>query len=149
MIFQTTSQFFFKFCLTLQCHETYLIGTFLAEILYTFDKRAYQSTSLVKFHVNSQKPEIIYFDGILFSKWYKFLAKNYKSTEDLSIMSLQSDANFDENFTSIGFFCPKYIRVELKKCRGVIFHDNQQWWKFWIPWPCAFRNDLRNWVNSH
>ena len=41
-------------------------------------------------------------------------------------MSLQSDANFDEDFTSIGFFCPKYIRVELKKCRGVIFHDNQQ-----------------------
>ena len=30
-----------------------------------------------------------------------------------------------ENFTSIGYFCPKYMRFELKKNRGVIFHDTE------------------------
>ena len=37
-----------------------------------------------------------------------------------------------ENFTSMGSFCPKYIRFELKKYRGVIFHDTEQWCKIWI-----------------
>ena len=46
--FETTNQFFFKFCINLQCHETQLLCTFLSEILYTFPKRAYQGTYLVK-----------------------------------------------------------------------------------------------------
>ena len=28
-----------------------------------------------------------------------------------------------ENFTPMGYFCPKYMRFELQKHRGVIFHD--------------------------
>ena len=35
-------------------------------------------------------------------------------------------------FTSAGYFCPKYMRFELKKYRGVIFHDTEQWYKIWI-----------------
>ena len=31
-----------------------------------------------------------------------------------------------ENFTSMGYFCPKYMRFELKKYREVIFHDTEQ-----------------------
>ena len=31
-----------------------------------------------------------------------------------------------ENFTSIGYFCPKYTRFELKKYRGVILNDTEQ-----------------------
>ena len=38
--FETTNQFFFKFCINLQRHETQLLCTFLAEILYTFNKRS-------------------------------------------------------------------------------------------------------------
>ena len=73
-----------------------------------------------------------------------------KITEELSPMALTSDAklkekltcgfkydmrnfvNFDptsqksKDFTSMGYFCPKYMRSELKKCRGVVFHDNEQ-----------------------
>ena len=30
------------------------------------------------------------------------------------------------------YFCPKYMRFELKKYRGVIFHDTEQWCKIWI-----------------
>ena len=31
-----------------------------------------------------------------------------------------------------GLFCPKYARFELKKYRGVIFYDTEQWCKIWI-----------------
>ena len=31
-----------------------------------------------------------------------------------------------KNFTSMGSFCPKYMRFELKKYRVVVFHDTEQ-----------------------
>ena len=31
-----------------------------------------------------------------------------------------------KNFFSMGYFCPKYMRFDLKKYRGVIFHENEQ-----------------------
>ena len=31
-----------------------------------------------------------------------------------------------ESFNLMGCFCPKYERFELRKCRGVIFHDTEQ-----------------------
>ena len=37
-----------------------------------------------------------------------------------------------KNFTSVGYFYPKYMEFELKKYRGVIFHDTKQWCKIWI-----------------
>ena len=37
-----------------------------------------------------------------------------------------------KNFISMGYFCPKYMRFELEKYRGVIFHDTEQWCKIWI-----------------
>ena len=40
VIFETTNQFFFKFCITIQCHKIQLLYNFLAEILYTFNKRS-------------------------------------------------------------------------------------------------------------
>ena len=39
VIFQTTSHFFFKFCMTPQCHELQLLCTFLGETLYTLHKK--------------------------------------------------------------------------------------------------------------
>ena len=39
VIFETTSQYFFKLCVTLQYHESELFCTFLAETLYDFDKK--------------------------------------------------------------------------------------------------------------
>ena len=98
--------------------------------------------------MGSQKYEILHSDGFLLSKSYKVSAK--KSTEELSLMTLKSDAKFkekltcgfkydtrnllnfhlttekSENFFSAGSFCPKYTRFELQKYRGVIFHDTEQ-----------------------
>ena len=31
-----------------------------------------------------------------------------------------------KNFTSMGYFCPKYMRFELEKYRGVIFNGTEQ-----------------------
>ena len=35
VFFQTTSQFFFKICISLQCYERQLLCTFLAQTIYT------------------------------------------------------------------------------------------------------------------
>ena len=39
VILESTNQFFFKFCISLQCHQTKLLYTFLAQTLYTLFKR--------------------------------------------------------------------------------------------------------------
>ena len=44
--FPNASQLFFKFCITLQCHERKLLCTFLAQTIYTLLKR---STLKLKF----------------------------------------------------------------------------------------------------
>ena len=74
-----------------------------------------------------------------------------KNKEKLCFITLKSDAKFEEkqtyfgfkedirtlvnfdpttqkskNFTSMGYFCPKYVRFELSKYRGAIFHDTEQ-----------------------
>ena len=36
-----------------------------------------------------------------------------------------------ESFTPMGYFCPKYMRFELKKYTGVISHDTEWWCKIW------------------
>ena len=43
-----------------------------------------------------------------------------------------------KNFTSMGYFCPKYMRFEIKKYRGAIFHDTE-----------VMENGIINWVNCH
>ena len=80
----------------------------------------------------------------------KHIKIQLKSAEESSLLTLKSDAKFKEkltccfkydmrnsvnvyqttqnsdNFTSVSSFFPKYIRFELKKYRGVIFHDTEQ-----------------------
>ena len=36
-----------------------------------------------------------------------------------------------ENFTPMGYFCPKYMRFQLKNHRGAISHGTGQWCKIW------------------
>ena len=40
VFFQTTSQFFFKICITLQCHERKLLCTFVAQTIYILVTRS-------------------------------------------------------------------------------------------------------------
>ena len=43
-----------------------------------------------------------------------------------NLMKFQPTTEKPKNFTLMGYFCPKYIRFELKKYRGVIFLDIEQ-----------------------
>ena len=59
-------------------------------------KGAYQITNMVKFHLSSWKSEIFHSDGFLLSKSYKVSAKK---VQELSLMTLKSDAEFKEKLT--------------------------------------------------
>ena len=49
VIFQATSQFFFKFCIPLQFHETLFLCTFLAQTIYTLLKRSSLKWKFLRF----------------------------------------------------------------------------------------------------
>ena len=38
---------------------------------------------------------------------------------------------------------------ELKKYRGIIFHDTKEWWKTWKKMTCGLENDMRNLENVY
>ena len=79
----------------------------------------------------------------------KYLRFDLKCTEELSFMTLKKNWLMVSKtawwiwwiftralrnlkiFTFMGYFCPKYIMFELKKYRGVIFYDNEEWCKIW------------------
>ena len=94
-----------------------------------------------------------------FPKHLKFRGKN---SEELCFVALKSDAKSKEeltlgskndmrnllnfhpttqkskNFTSMGYFCPNYMRFEPKKYRGIIFYDTE-----------VMQNGIINWVSCH
>ena len=43
-----------------------------------------------------------------------------------SLVNFHPTTQKSKNFSSMGYFFPKYMRVGLKKYRGVIFHDTEQ-----------------------
>ena len=103
-----------------------------------------------------------HFNVLLLRKVYIVWAKKYREvifhdTEDeykiwrgidLSIQNWHKE--FDkfwpehsiasESFTLMGFFWVKYILFELKKYRGVIFHDTEEGYKIWWGINLLFQN---------
>ena len=51
--------------------------------------------------------------------------------------------------TLIGFFWPKYIMLELKKCRTVRFDGTEYWCKIWRENDLCFQKWHRNLANFH
>ena len=49
-----------------------------------------------------------------------------------NLVNFHQTTQKSENFTSMGSFCPKYIRLELKQYRKVIHYNTEQWCKIWI-----------------
>ena len=75
-----------------------------------------EKSNLTFMRAGSQKSENLHFDQILLSKACKDLDE--KKPEELCFITSKSDAKFEEKqalFTSIDYFCPKYMRFELKK----------------------------------
>ena len=63
------------------------------------------------------------------------LKKYAKFTEKLTcgfkyamkdLVNLPPTTQKSESFTSMGYFCPKYMKFELKKYSGGIFHYTEQ-----------------------
>ena len=65
---------------------------------------------------------LIYFQRLVVSNKYDL--KN--------MLNFHPNTQTSKNFTSMGFFCPKYMRFKVKKYRGVIFYDTEQLCKTWI-----------------
>ena len=102
--------------------------------------------------------------------WWDTLIQNrirmsLKYTDALCVMTMKNDAKFDKELTyqfkidiwnlnefwsehlkvSKSFilmcsFWAKYILFELKKYRGVIFHDTEEWYKIWRGIDLSFQN---------
>ena len=90
---ETTSQFFFKLRITLQCHERQLFCTFLVETLYDLCKR-----SPAKSKVSDCSCEIsssLYFDRLLLLKLYKISAE-IAQRSCIYFLTLKSDKKFEE-----------------------------------------------------
>ena len=84
VIFETTSQFFFKLCITLQCHGRKVFCTFLAETLFEKESTTVQnfrlSTAQVKFHQNCLKYIKFQLKKVWTSYvlWYQSIVQNLK-----------------------------------------------------------------------
>ena len=102
-----------------------------------------------------------HFNVLKLGIWWDLFVKSRKCmslklTEEFSVMSKKNDAKFLKGFDLsfpnwhdkfeefwrlhskvskicilTGSFWRKYIMLELKRYRGVIFHDTEEWWKIW------------------
>ena len=79
VIFQTTSQFFFKFCMTLQCHEIYLysLALFQVKCCILCTKGTNQSVNILDLLVLRSK----------FNKFLSFLKQKVSSSSNFAPLS--------------------------------------------------------------
>ena len=109
--------------------------------------------NLANFHQNTWKYQNWYFHGILLFKIENAWSATYRGvisndTEDwwkiwrgtdLPVQNWHKEIDefWLENlkvskiYTLMGCFWPKYIKFELKKYKGAIFHDIREWCKIW------------------
>ena len=113
-------------------------------------KGAHQRAKLQTFDCSRKISPNLYFDRLL--KVYKILAKKYRGVishdpEDWCKIWRKTDLLFQKwqefgeiwpehsqvskTCTFICSYCAKYLMFDLKKYRGVIFHDTEGWCKIW------------------
>ena len=122
VIFESTSQFFFKLCITLQCHWRSVFCTFLAETIWFLQKEPTTvqnfrlSTAQVKFH------QICTLIGYFCWKYIKFQLKkvwrSYVSWYQRVVQNLKKNLFFVSKMTRIWQI---FIRT-LEKCQNRYFH---------------------------
>ena len=62
------------------------------------------------------------------AKFEEKLICRFKNDKNLVYFD-PSTQKVSKNCTLIGSYCAKYLIFDLKKCRGVIFHDTEEWCK--------------------
>ena len=89
VIFESTSHFSFKFCINLQCHQTYLLCTFLSSNITYFGQRSQLKSNFLDFWVLESK-----FVKFLMSvlKWQVNSSSNFASF--FIVMTHNSSVNF-------------------------------------------------------
>ena len=77
-----------------------------------------------------------------FSSWnfIKFLQKEPTKVKNFRLSTAQ--VKFLQACTLIGSFCRKYIKFQLKKYRGVMSHDTEEWCKIWRKTDSVFQKWL-------
>ena len=133
-----------------------------------FQQKEHQSTNLVNFTWAVKSLKFCTLMGYFYKNHIKFWLKKYRT-----IISLKSDSKFkekltcgfkyhmrnsvnfhpttqkSENLTSMGYFCPKYMRFEVKMQRSHLLWHWAVMQNLNKLWPCGFINGMRNWVNFH
>ena len=125
-------------------------------------KGAHQSAKFQTFDCSRKISPNLYFDRLL--KVYKILAKKYRGVishdpEDWCKIWRKTDLLFQKwqefgeiwpehskvskTCTFICSYCAKYLMFDLKKYRGVIFHNTEE------KLTCGLENDMRNMANFH
>ena len=67
-----------------------------------------------------------------------FLQKEPTTVQNFRLLTAQ--VKFHQICTLIGSFCWKYIKFQLKKYRGVVSHDTEDWCKIWRKTDLLFQN---------
>ena len=77
-----------------------------------------------------------------FSSWnfIKFLQKEPTKVKNFRLSTAQ--VKFLQACTLIGSFCRKYIKFQIKKYRGVMSHDTEEWCKIWRKTDSVFQKWL-------
>ena len=166
VIFKATSQFFFKLCISLQCHGRSLFCTFLVETLYDLGKRSPSKGKNSNFWLLREISPNLYFDRLLLLKvnkyWAKIVQRSYVSwhwrmmqnlkRNGLSVstltwgirriltQALESLNNLHFN----GLFLTKVYNA-WAKYRRVMFNSTEDWCKIWrkTDW-CFHMSNLAN-----
>ena len=83
----------------------------------------------VIFHENEDRYNIWRGIDLSFQNWHKEFDKFWPEHSKVSKI-----------FTLMGSFWAKHILFELKKCRGVIFHENEEEYNIWRGIDLSFQN---------
>ena len=158
VIFQITSQFFFKFCIVLHCHERYILSTFLGQTLYTLPERDQSENvwdiwvlgskftkflSFLKQQIGFSSNFVSLFSVTRHNSSVVFLLWNFIYFQQKEPIKVQVWWNFTwavkslKFCTLMGSFCPNHIKFQLKRCRRVIY----------LPWHWRMMQSFKkNWL---
>ena len=152
VIFEITSQFFLNFASLFSFMRDNSSALFQLKLYMIWTKGDHESAKFQTFDCSREILRNLYFDRLLLLKVYKISAKKNRRVVPHDIekwckiwrktdLLLQIWQEFGEIWpkhskiskmcTLIGSFYAKYMTLDLKKYRGVIFHDNEEWCKIW------------------
>ena len=124
VIFETTSQFFFKS--QTGWNFSWRVGSLkFCPLMGLF------CPNHIKFQLKKVPSSYLSWHRRVNAKFKEKLTCGFKYNMS-NLVNFHPTIKKPENFFLMGSFYLKYTRFELQKCRGVIFHGTEQWCKIWI-----------------